>query len=377
MMSNPSLKRLSLANFPYNEGVTRQQPKATVTLRDVAARAGVNATTVSVVLNGNRSGTRVSAATRERILAVAGELGYRPNIVARGMKHRRMNSLGVVDVMHGKGLNLYFLEVLNGILEKAAQYDQNTTVFTVSDWEADEEKIVQFCDGRVDGLIFIGPMFRPEFAETLYARLPFVALHSNKTLPVAISLEIDDEQGGYLATRHLAQLGHRRIAHFAGPANLSGAVHRRQGYERALAEFGIAPNDALILTGTFNSISGRESMEQLLQLPELPTAVFCANDHVAFGAMELLAERGLSVPDDISVVGFDDSLMARMTHPPLTTVCQPFRLLGEHAVELLLEQIGDTGNAPQSVAERLSADAVVREVFPVELIVRASTAPPR
>ncbi|MBC8134328.1 MAG: LacI family DNA-binding transcriptional regulator [Fibrella sp.] len=349
--------------------------KGSVTLRDVAARAGVNATTVSVVLNGNRSGTRVSAATRERILAVATELGYHPNIAARGMKHRRMNSLGVVDIMHAKGLNFYFLEVLNGILEKAAERDQNTTVFTLSNWETEEEKILQFCDGRVDGLIFVGPQFRAEFAPILLRRTPFVALHSNIALPVAASLEIDDEQGGYLATKHVIDLGHRRIAHFAGPQHFSGAIRRREGYRRALEEAGIAYDDSLVTTGEFGASSGEERMELLLNSEApLPTAVFCANDAIAFGAMEVLAARGVSVPATMSVVGFDDSFTARMTNPPLSTVRQPFRQLGQHAVELLLEQISSRSDRGSAVSP--SETPLIREIFPVELVVRGSTAKP-
>ncbi|MBC7805072.1 MAG: LacI family DNA-binding transcriptional regulator [Akkermansiaceae bacterium] len=367
----PAINRLTVANTLYNEGVTEKPFKSSITLRDVAARAGVNATTVSVVLNGNRSGTRVSAATRERILSVASELGYSPNMAARGMKSRRMNSIGVVDIMHAKGLNLYFLEVLNGILEKAAEREQNTTVFTLSNWETEEDKILQFCDGRVDGLIFVGPQFRAEFAQTLFRRTPFVALHSNIPLPVSTTLEIDDEQGGYLATNYLTELGHRRIAHLAGPEHFSGANQRIKGYLRALEEAGIVYDASLVMTGEFDAPSGRERAERILDNGALrPTALFCANDQIAFGAMEVLAERGVPVPSAMSVVGFDDSLTARMTNPPLTTICQPFRQLGQHAVELLLDQIGNNAvNKPVSSEET----TVIREIFPVELVVRGST----
>lgn len=370
----PAINRLTVASTLYNEGMTEKTYKTSVTLRDVAARAGVNATTVSVVLNGNRSGTRVSAATRERILAVAAELGYSPNMAARGMKHRRMNSIGVVDIMHSRGLNLYFLEVLHGILEKAAEREQNTTVFTLSNWETEEDKILQFCDGRVDGLIFVGPQFRAEFAEILFRRIPFVALHSNILLPVAASLEIDDERGGYIATQYLVELGHRRIAHLAGPKHFAGSRGRCAGYRRALEEVGVAYDESLVIWGDLDASSGRERIEQLLDtVMPLPTAVFCANDALASGVMEVLAERGVSVPTMMSVVGFDDSLTARMTNPALTTIRQPFRQLGQHAVELLLEQISNNigGNAA-SPAETTS----LREVFPVELVVRGSAAKP-
>jgi LacI family transcriptional regulator len=343
------------------------------TLQDVAREAGVSAMTVSVVLNGARSATRVSDATRTRIMEAAARLRYRPNAAARGLQRRRMDTLGLVAVVDGGELNLYFLEVLNGILEAAAKRGQNTTVFSVPQWEGSEERILEFADGRVDGLLFIGPLLTPEFSHTLHMRLPFVALHGDGIPPEMYNITVDDEGGAYAITRYLIERGHRHIAHLTGSLELSGAQKRVVGYRRALTEAGIPVDESLILPGGFWSGSGRERAEALLTPPQaatLPTALFCANDGIASGCMEVLAAHGLRVPDDISVVGFDDALNARMTSPPLTTVRQPFRDMGHHAVDLLLSQLAPAPEGDMSGARLHS------EVFNVELVIRGSVGPP-
>ncbi len=339
------------------------------TLQDVAREAGVSAMTVSAVLNGARSGTRVSAATRVRIEEAAARLLYRPNAAARGLSRRRMDTLGVAAAIDG-AVNLYFLEVLNGILEAAARHGQNTTIFSVSDWAGDAERILGFCDGRVDGIVFIGPSLSEPFAEMLGRRSPFVTLHGAQSLPGTCSLDVDNEAGASMMVRHLIALGHRRIAHLTGGEDRPGARRRLAGYRRALTEAGLPADDALVLHGGFTAEAGRRLMADLLDRPgPAPTAVFCANDASAYGALETMAARGLRAPRDISVGGFDDLMLAQMTTPHLTTVRQPFREMGRRAVELLLLQINPPeGDAPAPP---------VAQVFDVELVVRASTGAPR
>jgi LacI family transcriptional regulator len=329
--------------------------------------------TVSVVLKGARSATRVSDATRTGFMEAAARLRYRPNGAARGLQRRRMDTLGLVAVVDGGELNLYFLEVLNGILEAAAKRGQNTTVFSLPHWHDSEERILEFADGRVDGLLFIGPILPPGFAQTLHVRLPFVAIHGDGIPPEMYNLNVDDEDGAYTITRYLIEQGHRRIAHLTGSLNMTGGQGRVKGYRRALTEAGIAVEESLILPGAFWGGSGRERTEALLKESHsvpLPTAIFCASDAIASGCMETLSANGLRVPDDISVVGFDDTLNARMTSPPLTTVRQPFRDMGHHAVELLLSQLTalPEGDLP---GKRLHS-----KVFNVELVIRGSVGPP-
>lgn len=354
------------------------------TLQDVAREAGVSAMTVSVVLNGARSATRVSDATRSRIHEAAARLRYRPNAVARGLSRRRMDAIGVVALIDGGELNLYFLEVLNGILEGAAANHQNTTIYSVEQWSDIQSHPARYCDGRADGLIFIAPTLTPEAAEAIRQRhMPFVLIHSATELPGLWNLTVDNQRGAYAAVSHLLQQGHRRILHFPGTKGVHDTEERRIGYQRALEDAGVPLDPALIVPGTYSVWSGRERMVRVLTEglydPAPPTALFCGSDAIAAGALEALAEQGVRVPEDLSVVGFDDTLMARMTAPPLTTVRQPFRQIGRHAVERLLPLISSGGSADPAGSESAPSATPAElspPVFDVELVVRSSVGQP-
>jgi LacI family transcriptional regulator len=336
------------------------------TLADVGHAAGVSAMAASAVLNGAQTSSRISAETRERILKAADELAYRPNAAARALANRRMNTLGVAAVIEGGELNHYFLEVFNGILEAAAQHDQSTTVFALHDWTRDQARLGSICDGRIDGLVLVGPTFLGE-AVTLPAHTPFVAVHANGAMPNVTNIESDEERGAYDLVKYLIAQGHRRIMHLAGPAGLLGPERRIRGYQRALAAARIPFDPELLIPAGFNAPAGRDAVRQWLKRHDreaMPDAIFCVNDGLALGCIEALAEVGLRVPDDVSVAGFDDSLAARMSVPQLTTVRQPLRAMGARAVELLLARIGRAGNA--------SAAAAKPVVFPVELVKRGS-----
>jgi LacI family transcriptional regulator len=331
---------------PLYNGKTIMRRSTTTTLDDVAREAGVSAMTASVVLNGSNSSARVSAGTRARVLEVAARLHYRRNALALGLSRSRIDTLGVVSSIRGGELNLYFLEVLNGILEAAAERGQTTKVFSMIDWHTEEARLLQFCDGRIDGLILIGPILTPEFITTLQHAIPFVSIHSNQTMPRTYNLDVDNEEGAYAIVRYLIDKGHRRIAHF--PGSNTGAQQRLKGYRRALEDSGIPYDERLVVPGSYSIWSGRHRMEIWLQeRTYLPTAIFCASDAIAFGCMEVLAERSIQVPEDISIVGFDDTLMARTTIPRLTTMRQPFFQMGRRAVELLLMQINEE-SVPQN-----------------------------
>lgn len=378
------------------------------TLQDVAKEVGVSITTASIVLHGARSTTRVSEATRSRILEVAHRLRYRPNAIARCLHRRRMDALGVITVIDGGELNLYFLEVLNGILEGAAHHGQNTTIFSISDWRTDEARILKFCDNRVDGIVLLAPHFvTSTFAETLHHHMPLVMIHGNGDLPNAYNMDVDNEGGAYEMVSHLIRLGHRRIAHFAGYQELRDARQRQAGYCRALAEAGIPREEALIFPGHYSHSSGKRQTQKLLEShpgAQLPTAIFCASDAIASASLEVLATQGIRAPEQISIAGFDDTLIARTTQPPLTTVRQPLRVMGRRAVDRLLQQIQDETSPeiqPETFAvvqtDRISTDTSVlsetlkrssseaeamplqqpqTEIFNVELVIRESVGPP-
>ncbi|MGH7996681.1 MAG: LacI family DNA-binding transcriptional regulator [Opitutaceae bacterium] len=350
---------------------SRFHPRRAATLVDVGRAAGVSAMAASAVLNRACTSARISEKTRQRIQKAAAKLQYRPNAAARALVNRRMNTLGVAAVIEDGGLNQYFLEVLNGVVEAATRNGENTTVFTLRDWAADASRLPQFCDGRIDGMILVGPLLTRAAARPLPGHTPFVSLHANHHLPSVVNLESDEETGAFEMVRHLTDLGHRRVLHLSGPHGLLGAQRRLRGYRRALAAARIPFDSGLVAEAGFTVAAGRTAFQRWLSAhaaQPLPQAVFCVNDDVAIGCMEALAELGLRVPGDISVAGFDDTMGGRTTVPQLATVRQPLRAMGSQAVDVLLRMVRRHGHEPLPTAGPM--------VFPVELVLRASIAPP-
>lgn len=343
------------------------------TLADVGRAAGVSAMAASTVLNGARTSSRIAPETRERILEAARKLRYRPNAAARALANRRMDTLGVAAVIEGGELNQYFLEVINGVLEAASRRNQNTTVFTLHNWGEDAARISKFCDGRIDGMILLAPICSREVVDHLPDHTPFVSIHANIAAPPGmINLESDEEAGACTLVRHLVSRGHRRIMHITGTRGLLGAERRIEGYRRALAEAGIPFDASLVLNADYTTPAGIQALRGWLSRSrgaQLPEAIFCANDAIAMGCIEVLAEVGIRVPEDVSIAGFDDTLGARTTVPQLTTVRQPLRAMGAKAVDLLLEQIGKE-------AARAGSKVTSPFVFPTELVIRASVGTP-
>jgi len=361
----------------------------------VAREVGVATITASVVLNGSRSATRVSEATRARIIEAAARLHYRPNGVARGLTRRRMDTVGVVGRFIEQEVNTYFIEVLAGILEASARHNQNTSIIAVSDWSEEQDKILRFCDGRIDGIILVAPEdMSNDFAMRLLDYAPYVMLHNNNASTVADSLDVDNEGGYYSAVKHLTDFGHRRIVHFAGQQHLSGPRQRLAGYRRALGDANIPFDQSLIFPGDYNASSGRANAEKFLTVfseQDRPTAIACANDVVACACAETLAARNISIPGQVSIVGFDDTALARMSSPPLTTVRQPLHAMGVHSVGKLLYRIKESLDQPKEASTVETNDCELKsgeandntsriakpqtEIFPVTLIIRESTGP--
>lgn len=351
--------------------LTRRKPVRAATLADVGREAGVSAMAASAVLNGARTSSRISQETRERILEAATKLRYRPNAAARALADRRMNTLGVAAVFDDTGeLNSYFLEIFNGVIGAAAHHGQNTTVFTLHDWEKDADRLPSFCDGRIDGLILIAPVLSRASTRLLPDHTPFVALHANTHLPGTVNLETDEERGAFEMVKHLIDRGHRRIVHITGERGLLGSERRILGYERALATARIPFDKSLLVEAGFSAPAGRRAIHEWLDRCKgqpLPDAIFGANDAIAVGCIEAFSELGIRVPEDISVCGFDDTLVARLSLPQLTTVRQPLRAMGVRAVELLLNRISHQhGDAPAFSSEDV--------IFPTELVLRNSVA---
>jgi LacI family transcriptional regulator len=341
------------------------------TLADVGREAGVSEMAASAVLNRPNTSARVSAKTRERVLAAAARLRYRPNAAARALSHRRMNTVGIVATLLGHEPNLYFLEIFTGVIQAATAAGQTTTVFTLNDWREAEQRIPAFCDGRIDGLIILGPMLQEDASAWMPTHTPLVSIHANCALPGIVNLESSDELGALQMVQHLLKLGHRRILHVGGPLGSSGAERRVEGYLRAHAAAGVPTHPDHIVRTDFSYEGGRRAMEEWLQHQRgelLPEVVFGGNDAIALGCIDALRARGLNVPADLSVVGFDNTVLARTAR--LATVRQPLLELGQQAVETLVARIEARRDGRQD-----EASATI--VLPTEIVPGLTLAAPR
>ncbi|WP_439385565.1 LacI family DNA-binding transcriptional regulator [Ideonella sp. YS5] len=320
------------------------RPGSAPTLADVAREAGVSKMAASAALNGNQGSSRVSAETQERVMAAAARLRYRPNANALALIHRRTNSIGFVTNLMGKAPNPYCMEVLDGVVQGATEAGQTTSVFTLGSWDEAPTRIPALCDGRVDGLIVLAPRLEDDGETWLPENTPMVSVHASRDWRIGgVNLESDDEAGAYEMVRHMLALGHRRILHVGGPAGYPGADQRVDGYFRAHAEAGVTPPPEYVQRASFSAEGGGEAMESWLQCHRgqpLPDAVFGGNDGIAVGCMQVLAARGLHIPADISIVGFDYTLLARTLQ--LAAVRQPLHEMGRQAVEVLMHLIEAT-----------------------------------
>lgn len=346
--------------------MTRKKP---ATLSDIASTIGVAPMTVSRVVNGKGY---VSPETREMVMKAVAEMNYRPNGLARSLKRQKTETVGLVL---GDISNPYSTEIANAVREALSARGFNLFI-CISEHSAKED-IAAFnslVDHNVDGIV-VATRSNKEGDE----RLAWIA---DRNVPVVVvgrdfhhdsvdSISADNFKGGFEATQHLIDLGHKRIAFIGASLNNRGSLKRLQGYLSALTEHGL-PVDERLITGSRETISeapgystetiGYEGMKRLLSLPKRPTAVFARNDFTAVGAMTAIKEAGLSIPENIAVVGFDDTPLALHTVPPLTTIRQPMRIQGRLAAELLLRRI--TSIEPVESENR---------VLECELIVRQST----
>jgi DNA-binding LacI/PurR family transcriptional regulator len=321
---------------------------------DVAARAGVSRALVSLVM---RDSPRVSERSRARVLAAARELGYRPNLWARHLARGRSDTIGVMlnDLM-----NPFFTELAQGAA--AAGAERGLKVLISSGWGrsgGEAEAIGSLVDLRTDGMVLCGPRLGLDMLAEYAAMTPTVGV-SIYGRPVSFDTVCNDEvRGARLVVDHLAALGHERIAHIhASPA--SGGPERRAAFIDAMVANGLAP---ILVEGDFTEEAGAAGAEQLLSLRQPPTAILAGNDLAAVGVLGRLAARGVRVPDDISVVGYDDTRLASIEPVSLTTVHQPRPLLGRRALELLIERIEDGRAEPR------------HELIEPRLVIRSSTGP--
>jgi LacI family transcriptional regulator len=330
------------------------------TIFDVARMAGVSYATVSRVLNNK---DHVKPETRTAVLEAAAQLGYVASPQARSLAGGLSQIIGLLVQRFDSA---YIWEIIRGIDTEldAAQYD--LMLYTTHRRKPKESAYVTaLARGLVDGLLLLLPRDPQAYLESLRRqRFPYILIDHQGIGDYARSVGATNWQGAYDAARYLTTLGHRRIGFITGALDLGCSIDRLAGYQAALREAGLPADPALIYTGDFLQPAGYAAGHALLALPDPPTAIFASNDDMAFGVMDAARDRGLRIPADISIIGFDDIPRTAAVHPPLTTVRQPLEEMGRTATRMLLQLIAD----PQLQIGRLA--------LPTELVVRHSCKPP-
>jgi DNA-binding LacI/PurR family transcriptional regulator len=334
----------------------KNAPERAVTMEDVAREAGVSRALVSLVM---RDSPKVSEKRRARVLDAAERLHYRPNAMARLLASRRTSTIGVLlNDLH----NPFFAEIMDGIFEAAEELDYRLLIGTGRRQAAGERRAVDaLLEHRVDGIVLVGPRLPGAEIDAIGRAAHTVTVARPVRVGHVDSVTNDDLAGAKLAVAHLAELGHTRIAHIDGGRG-AGATGRRTGYLREMTRRGLRPQ---VVPGEFTEVAGVRAAERLLESAERPTAVFAANDLVAAGALDRFEDAGLRIPDDVSIIGYDNTFLAALHHMSLTTIDQPRPEIGRLAMSTLVERIDGTRSA-----------AVHLKLEP-SLVVRATTAAPR
>ena len=338
------------------------------TIADVARVAEVSKSTVSRVLNNRTHYMREE--TRQRVLVAVDELGYRPSGVARSLVLKRTHTVGLLISDVG---NPFYPEVIHGVEDVALRAGYDVFLCNTSyDLQRGMTFVQSLADKGVDGAILMSSSMSDELVlELARYRVPAVVLdwQLNAVDGVVGTIAVDFGTGIRAAADHLVELGHERLAHVSGPLHLRTAQMRRDVFLEGVADQGIDPARVLVVEGNFRVDGGRRALTELLSVPVRPTAVFAGNDLMALGVVWAARDRGLRVPDDLSVIGLDDIELGAEVSPSLTTVALPRHEIGETAMQMLLELI-PLPQEPQS-------EPVGHDVVRTHLVVRQSTAEPR
>jgi len=346
--------------------------KKKTTIRNVAKKAGVSIATVSFVLNKN-SGEAISEKVRKRVWKAAQQLDYHPSATAAGLARRKTRNVAIIFYKNPSIISNHFYSfVVQGAVKQAIEQEYNL-MFSFVDKTysgyADLPKIVQ--EKNVEGTIFMRFVSPKMVADIRNTGVPVVTVDQFPSVKNTSSLQIDNMLGARLGVDHLVKLGHRRIAFMHSTDERPSIEQRTDGFREACLHHGLpfSPRTSLIGVKDLEFKEGYLKAKQVLKRKTRPTALFCANDEMAAGALRAAHELGLSVPSDLSVVGFDDIAMSNFTDPPLTTIGVDKEAMGRRAMSLLLELVEQKKDGP--------AKDPAEEIMPVQLVVRASTAPPR
>jgi DNA-binding LacI/PurR family transcriptional regulator len=342
---------------PSGQMLVRGAPPRPPTILDVAAVAGVSKSVVSRVM---RNDPAVSPARRQAVLFAATAIGYRPNAVARSLVQRRTFNVGVVvSDLH----NVFFAEILDGIASAASVCGYKVLITSGNlDPSLEAVALETLLQLRADGIILAGSSLSAAAVRVASRPVPITLVTSGLRAPGVDTVATDDVKGAWLAVEHLVDLGHSRIAMVDGGAG-AGSEERRRGYRAAMHHFGLGGH-VQIVDGDFTEDGGRRGTQSVLAGPSRPSAICAANDMAAIGALNAIAEAGLDVPRDVSVVGYDNTALAALRHVSLTTVHQPRFQIGEMAMTALLRRL-------QRPTARSRHDLLVPS-----LVVRQTTAPP-
>ena len=328
--------------------------KQAVTVYDIALAAGVSPATVSRVLRGT---SPVAEEKRQKVLAATESLHYRPNPMAQDLASGRSQTVGLVIP---DTVSSFWGRLVKGIESALRAQDYHLLIVSAETWETETRALDLLVNHQVDGLVIAGGWTLEEDVVAVVGELPIVAVC--RAFREDSRIFVPNREGARRAVEHLLELGHLEIAHISGIAEAADAQERAAGYRDALEAAGVAFDPALVAEGDFRMGGGVTAMDRLIDSQAAFTAVFAASDQTALGAMLSLHRRGLKVPDDVSVVGFDDETFAAYCWPPLTTVHQPIFEMGQSAANHLIARFRG-GNPPLPS-------------FDAPLLVRQSTAPP-
>ncbi|MFH1369224.1 MAG: LacI family DNA-binding transcriptional regulator [Elusimicrobiota bacterium] len=347
--------------------LTKQKDNILPTMDTIAKRLGVSKMTVSRVLNNH---PYVSEKVRKKVLGLMKDLNYKPNLSAAVLSRRSSKTLGLIIQFYNNNIlsTHYLMEVMAGVEQAVDSSGYNLVLFSrITPKTRNYEDITNwYFSGLVKGFMLVAPSINSPLVKTLIREnITFVNISSKSDNKNVNWICSDSFKGGYLATEHLIKLGHKNIGFIGGPADRADAIERENGYLRALGHYDIKCQKQYMISGDFEQKLAYRAAMKLLALGTPPTGIFAANDLMALGAMQAVREKGLSVPKDISIVGFDNIDLALTAEPTLTTINQDAELLGKLAAEYLINHVKDKFNP------------VLQKTLDVSLIKRESTAPPR
>lgn len=330
-----------------------------ITIKDIAKLAGVSTTTVSKVINNYPD---IGRETRDRVIKIMKETKYRPNAIARSLSTNKSNSIGVfMNYNPSKGLHhLFFHEVLYGLETNLGQKGYDFIYFSDLKWKKSCDYLAKCLNRHIDGVILMGITVDNHIKELLKSDIPTVFLDLDLTGDNATYITSNNLAGAAKVVDYFCQLGHKKIGMIAGLENTMPTKYRTEGFNQCIREHNLDSRKEWKINTFYSEEGGYSAMNELLKQEELPTAFFCHSDMIAIGAMKAIKNAGYKVPDDFSIVGFDDLGISSYMTPNLTTIRQDSYLMGDKAANLLLEMI----NNPEG--------KVSPQILPVELIVRES-----